>query len=75
MLFIKKKKKINMQAFRIHVTLKEATSWPIAFFMKEQNTGSSLSFSVPTQPEGYVKLPISLFIIIVNYVGKPRSAI
>ena len=42
-----------MQAFRIHVTLKEATSWPITFFTKEQNTGSALSFGVPTQPEGY----------------------
>ena len=42
-----------MQAFRIHVTLKEATSWPITFFTKEQNTGSAISFGVPTQPEGY----------------------
>ena len=48
--------KINMQAFRIRIALKAATSWPIAFFVREQNTGSALSFSVPTQPEGYVKL-------------------
>ena len=50
----------NVQAFRIHIALDAtsestaATSWPITFFVKEQNTGSSLSFSVPTQPEGYV---------------------
>ena len=47
-----------MQAFRIHVTLEAistaATSWPITFFVKKQNTGSALSFSVPIQREGYV---------------------
>ena len=57
----------NVQAFRIHVALDAtstaATSWPITFFIKEQNTGSSLSFSVPTQPEGYV-LFLSLIIVV-----------
>ena len=43
-----------------------ATRWPITFFVKEHNTGSSLSFSVPTQPEGCV-LFLNLIIVVTTY--------
>jgi hypothetical protein len=53
---------INVQAFRIHVISNAAAtmanSYPITFFMRQQNTGSALSFDVPTQPEGYVNFSI-----------------
>ena len=56
---------LYVQAFRIHASLKAATSWAITFFVKEQNTGSALSFSVPTQPEGYV-LFLNLIVVVTT---------
>ena len=75
MFFIKKILIINVQAFRIHVTLEAistaAPSWPITFFVKKQNTGSALSFSVPIQCEGYVNSSsliriLDMIVVLIN---------